>query len=127
MTAIRRRISTPFSGVSGIPATVAEPAVGSMSVPSVRTVVVLPAPFGPRKPKTSPRPTSNETSSKATAVAERFGEAADRKRGLPVDHQVRTVIAARVSSREFGLLVGWTQKSLAQQLDAERGRQPRIE
>jgi hypothetical protein len=55
MIAIRRRISTPFSGVSGSPATLAEPDVGAMSVPSVRTVVVLPAPFGPRKPKTSPR------------------------------------------------------------------------
>ncbi|MDQ1653507.1 MAG: hypothetical protein QOI35_2707 [Cryptosporangiaceae bacterium] len=36
------------------PAQVPEPDVGAMSVPSVRTVVVLPAPFGPRKPKTSP-------------------------------------------------------------------------
>ena len=54
MIAIRRRISTPFSGVSGIPATVAEPEVGASRVPSVRTVVVLPAPFGPRKPNTSP-------------------------------------------------------------------------
>ena len=72
MIAIRRRISTPFSGVSGIPATVAEPDVGAMSVPSVRTVVVLPAPFGPRKPNTSPRPTSNETSSKATRSPNRL-------------------------------------------------------
>ena len=62
MIEIRRRISTPFSGVSGIPATVAEPEVGAMRVPSVRTVVVFPAPFGPRKPNTSPCPTSNETS-----------------------------------------------------------------
>src|SRR5204862_5451548 len=31
----------------------------------VRTIVVLPAPFGPRKPKTSPRATVNDTSSKA--------------------------------------------------------------
>ena len=54
MIEIRRRISTPFSGASGIPATVADPEVGAMSVPSVRTVVVFPAPFGPRKPKTSP-------------------------------------------------------------------------
>jgi hypothetical protein len=43
-----------FSGVSDIPATVAEPDVGAMSVPSVRTVVVFPAPFGPRNPKISP-------------------------------------------------------------------------
>ncbi len=54
MIATRRRISTPFSGVSGIPATVADPELGAMSVPRVRTVVVLPAPFGPRKPNTSP-------------------------------------------------------------------------
>ena len=72
MIAIRRRISTPFPGVSGIPATVAEPEVGAMSVPRVRTVVVFPAPFGPRNPKTSPWPTSNEMSSKATLSPNRF-------------------------------------------------------
>ena len=66
MIEIRRRISTPFSGVSGIPATVAEPEVGARSVPRVRTVVVFPAPFGPRNPNTSPRATLNDTS--ATAV-----------------------------------------------------------
>jgi len=58
MIEIRRRISTPLSGVSGMPATVAEPEVGAMSVPSARTVVVFPAPFGPRKPNTSPGATS---------------------------------------------------------------------
>jgi hypothetical protein len=51
MTAIRRRISIPFSGMSGTPATVAEPEVGESRVPSVRTMVVLPAPFGPRNPE----------------------------------------------------------------------------
>ncbi len=54
MTEIRARIVGPFSALRGMPATVAEPEVGTMSVPSVLTVVVLPAPFGPRKPKTSP-------------------------------------------------------------------------
>ena len=72
MIAIRRRISTPFSGVSGIPATVAEPEVGAMSVPSVRTVVVFPAPFGPRNPNTSPWPTSKETSWNATRSPKRL-------------------------------------------------------
>ena len=43
-----------------------------MSVPSVRTVVVFPAPLGPRKPKTSPRPISKETSSNATRSPKRF-------------------------------------------------------
>src|SRR4029453_15003510 len=72
MIEIRRRISTPFSGVSGIPATVADPEVGAMRAPSVRTVVVLPAPFGPRKPKTSPKPISRETSSNATRSPKRL-------------------------------------------------------
>ena len=72
MIAIRRRISTPFSGVSGIPATVAEPEVGAMSVPSVRTVVVLPAPFGPRNPKTSPLADLERDVFERDAVAERF-------------------------------------------------------
>src|SRR4051812_23190977 len=72
MIEIRRRISTPFSGASAIPATVADPDVGASSVPSVRTVVVLPAPLGPRKPKTSPWPISNETSSNATLSLKRL-------------------------------------------------------
>src|ERR1035441_5530286 len=72
MIEIRRRICTPLSGVSGMPATVAEPEVGAMSVPSVRTVVVFPAPFGPRKPNTSPWPISKETSSNATRSPKRL-------------------------------------------------------
>jgi len=36
------------------PATVAVPAVGLSSVVSIRSVVVLPAPLGPRKPTSSP-------------------------------------------------------------------------
>ena len=54
MIEIRARIAGPFSALNGMPATVADPEVGAISVPSVRTVVVLPAPFGPRKPNTSP-------------------------------------------------------------------------
>src|SRR5262245_32381417 len=72
MIAIRRRISTPLPGVSGMPATVARPEVGVTIVPSVRTVVVLPAPFGPRNPNTSPYPTSNETSWNATRSPNRL-------------------------------------------------------
>ena len=37
------------------PATRAVPLVGGIYPVSIRTVVLLPAPFGPRKPKTSPR------------------------------------------------------------------------
>ena len=75
MTAIRRRIATPFAAVSGSPQTVADPDVGAMSVASVRTVVVLPAPLGPRKPKTSPRSISNDTSSNAMRSPNRLPSA----------------------------------------------------
>ena len=40
------------------PATLAEPDVALASVQRILMVVVLPAPFGPRKPKVSPRTTS---------------------------------------------------------------------
>src|SRR5215469_11037258 len=72
MIEMRLRMSAPFSALSGIPATVAAPEVGATNVPSVRTVVVLPAPFGPRKPNTSPYPISNDTSSNATRSPKRL-------------------------------------------------------
>src|ERR1019366_2380860 len=65
MTEIRCRISAALAGPTGMPATVAEPAVGEISVPRIRTVVVLPAPFGPRNPTTSPPATLNDTSDTA--------------------------------------------------------------
>src|SRR5262245_6634351 len=42
------------------------PVVGGISPPIIRSVVVLPAPLGPRRPKTSPPATSKLTSSTAT-------------------------------------------------------------
>ena len=49
------------SRATSYPATVAVPDVGDSSVPSMRIVVVLPAPLGPSSPKTSPSAISNET------------------------------------------------------------------
>jgi hypothetical protein len=43
------------------PLTRAVPDVGCASVQSMLIVVLLPAPLGPRKPKTSPLATANET------------------------------------------------------------------
>ena len=60
------------SGSRAMPATVADPELGAMSVPRARTVVVFPAPFGPRKPNTSPRPTLKVTSSNAIRPPKRF-------------------------------------------------------
>ena len=42
------------------------PAEGGMNPVIIRMVVDLPAPFGPRKPSTSPRSTVNETPLTAT-------------------------------------------------------------
>src|SRR6266511_2603657 len=44
---------------------VADPAVGLTRLSSTRSVVVLPAPFGPRKPVTRPERTLNDRSSTA--------------------------------------------------------------
>jgi hypothetical protein len=57
----RARTSTLCLCVSR-PKTSARPPVGRMNPRSVRMVVVLPAPLGPRKPKTSPSSTSRSTS-----------------------------------------------------------------
>jgi serine/threonine-protein kinase len=48
------------------PAPMALPEVGGSSVQSMRTVVVLPAPFGPRKPNTSPAATVRSMSRTAS-------------------------------------------------------------
>ena len=50
----------------------AVPAVGIMKPASMRIVVDLPAPFGPRKPNTSPRATLNETLSTAVKPPKRL-------------------------------------------------------
>src|SRR5579871_3279378 len=57
---MRRRTSTGSRRRSA-PATIAVPAVGSSSVVSMRSVVVFPAPFGPRNPTISPAFTSRST------------------------------------------------------------------
>src|SRR6185295_2430111 len=54
------------------PATVASPEVGSSSPQSMRIVVVLPEPFGPRMPKISPASISNDASSTAFTAPKCF-------------------------------------------------------
>src|SRR5881409_1834822 len=55
----------------GAHSTVARPPVGRVSPSSSFTTVVLPAPFGPRKPKTSPAPTRIDRSATAREVVAR--------------------------------------------------------
>src|ERR1700679_2257079 len=50
----------------------ARPPVGEDSPSSIRSVVVLPAPFGPRKPVIVPGASANERSSTATTLPKRF-------------------------------------------------------
>src|SRR4051794_34049699 len=64
----------PGSGNSanGTPSTVALPAVGRARPSTMRSVVVLPAPFGPRNPVTAPSLTRNDRSSTAATSPKRF-------------------------------------------------------
>src|SRR5215813_11636065 len=63
------RLRTPTGSASrSAPATVAVPAVGRSSVVSIRRVVVLPAPLGPRKPTISPSATLRSTLRTASTV-----------------------------------------------------------
>ena len=63
------------------PSTVAEPAVGRTSPSTMRIVVLLPAPFGPRKPVTHPRPDFEREIVDGGDCAESLREPADRDRG----------------------------------------------
>src|ERR1700683_1160189 len=103
MIAMCCRISGPLSAVKGIPATLAEPDVGAISVPNVRTVVVFPAPLGPRNPNTSPCATENETSSKAVRSPKRLGRGATTSAGgLP---ETRSARAPVIVTATMGLRV----------------------
>src|SRR5262245_16907720 len=68
MLALTRSCSLPTSW----PATDAVPEPGTSSPHSMRIVVVLPEPLGPRMPKTSPGKIRNETSSTAWTVPNRL-------------------------------------------------------
>src|ERR1039457_238283 len=58
----------------------AVPDVGWRSPVNIRIVVDLPEPFGPRKPNTLPRRSSNETLSTAVKVPKRRVRLSQRKR-----------------------------------------------
>src|SRR5256714_6644685 len=62
---MRERIAIGSSWIS-CPPTSAFPAVGERIVARIRMVVVLPAPFGPRKPNASPRAISRSTPRRAS-------------------------------------------------------------
>src|SRR4029077_18917585 len=56
-----RNRTAPGCSTTSKPATDARPLVGASSVHNMRTVVDLPAPFGPRNPEISPDSTSRST------------------------------------------------------------------
>src|SRR5215471_2353965 len=66
-----RRLTASGLRPTSMPSTIAEPLVGASSPHSIRIVVDLPAPLLPRKPKISPRRTSNDTLSTATNAPKR--------------------------------------------------------
>ncbi len=63
-----QRRASKESETTSWPAMVTVPAVGPRKPARTRSVVLLPAPLGPRKPTTSPLPISNDTSSTATCA-----------------------------------------------------------
>src|SRR5581483_5871032 len=65
ITSVIRRSSSRSRRAGTYPSTVASPEDGCSSPESIFSVVVLPAPFGPRKPTTSPPAMSNPTPSTA--------------------------------------------------------------
>src|SRR5260221_2285459 len=64
----RQRMAASKSWRTSWPQMVTEPDVGLISPTSMRIVVVFPAPFGPRNPKTSPGFRAKETSSTIVRV-----------------------------------------------------------
>jgi len=68
---VRRRIASDPSRVS-YPSTRADPELGWMKSSNMLIVVDLPAPFGPRKPYTSPRSTVISRLSTASRSPNRF-------------------------------------------------------
>jgi hypothetical protein len=67
-----RRRTASGSLATSAPATRAVPDVIDSSVVSIRTVVDLPAPFGPRNPNTSPASTRRSTPRTASTSPARF-------------------------------------------------------
>ena len=67
----RARIRCRSAGI-GSPSTCTRPDVGSRSPSSIASVVVFPAPLGPRNPTISPARTWNERSSTTTRAPNRF-------------------------------------------------------
>src|SRR5438105_4218172 len=100
MTAIRLLSSGPVSSDTGIPATSALPALGRTTVDNTRTVVVFPAPLGPRKPNTSPVETSKLTSSSAVLCPNRLV----RPRARIAVSTVTTSVSTRVNNASDTLL-----------------------
>jgi hypothetical protein len=70
-TPSRPRIAGPSSSGS-IPSTSSVPPVGGETQPIIRIVELLPAPFGPRKPKASPFSTSKSIPSTAVSSPNLF-------------------------------------------------------
>ncbi len=84
------------------------PAVGRTRPSSIRRVVVLPAPLGPRKPVTSPAATSKLRSRTAVTAAEPFGQAADGY----VSHRCTIARRRRRSRRPGAASSGYRQRGI---------------
>src|SRR2546422_1769090 len=96
-----------LSRTTSCPAMRALPRVGRSSVARMWTVVVLPAPFGPRKPKNSASPTSRSRPSSARTAP----------KSLPRDRK-----STRLNSSHG--YISYAVFCLKKKKDQERGSQP---
>src|SRR5262245_46516072 len=111
----RARIFAP-SRAGSSPRTVRVPPVTGETQPIMRIVDVFPAPFGPRKPKASPRWRSKSIPSTATKSPKRFTRSRAWMSGWPLCAVTRATLA--IALRPASLLRGL---DIARDLLDERG------
>src|SRR3954471_20963784 len=114
------RRTSSLAPTTSKPATSACPAVGLVSVHSMLIVVVFPAPLGPRKPKTSPVPTSKLTAFTASKSPNDLRSsltliASIRCTGL---YTVRTMVDQPTSGRRHEIVAAAVRIADAEGVDA---------
>src|SRR4051795_11025470 len=96
---LTRRRTASASRTTSWPSTYAVPSSGSISVASIRIVVVLPAPFGPRNPYTVPVGTARSTPQTARVSPNDFARPdASIARG---ERESKAVLLVELGGRPF--------------------------
>src|SRR5512145_110299 len=100
------------------PATVPPPPLGESSPQSMRMVVDLPAPFGPRKPKISPRRTVRLTRLTAIKSPKRFSRSCRTTAAGESITVMASPLPARTDHRDKDIFEGRFDRTDIEQFDA---------